>query len=105
MFERRILDLSIDEFFEIITPKIENFISITVEKVINDTDRKELRDRAVTVNELVKMKVVGARTRILSLLNKGYILRTKDGKIIYSSVQKYLTDKKAEDEKDTKGAK
>jgi len=93
MFEKRFLDLSVDEFFNIVEPKLKRFVDDTVEKAIKDTDRKELRDKVVTVNELVKMKVVGARTRILSLIKKGLIEQTTDNKIIYSSVLNYLKNK------------
>ncbi len=93
MYEKKIYDMSMDEFFKAFRPQFEKIISQAIKKTITETDKRDLRDREVTVNELVKMRVVGARTRILSLIRKGHIELTPSGKVQYKSVLNYLESK------------
>jgi len=94
MENKRIIDMTAQDLLEFIIPKIEEAVHYTINKSMTENVRKEMLGRVVSVNELVKMKIVGARDRVRALIKKGHIQLTSDGKINFDSVQKYIENAK-----------
>lgn len=65
-------------------------------RLIIDLDKKLSSPENVktySINELVKLSVIGKYTRIRSLINKGIIKSLPDGRILKSEVDNYLANK------------
>jgi len=89
MSDNRLIDLTIEEFIKHIEPTIERIVN----KALQDKHNYEMNDKVLTMNKLVKMKVIGGRQKILTLVKKGIIKQTADNLFSLKSVNEYINSK------------
>jgi len=88
MPDKMLVNVSLVELVDALMPVIEKIVS----QAINENSKQAVFNdqKVVTINQLVKLKTVGGRDRILKLLEQGFIERMPDGKISYPSVINYV---------------
>ena len=100
MEDKLLVNASIKDLLDAFRPEIEKIVSRAIQA--NSKEAVFSEQKVVTVNQLVKLKKVGGRKRILNLIADGSIELVPDGRISYPSVLDFVNTKKNEKEQNIK---
>jgi len=100
MENKRLIDMTSTELIELVRNEFKTAVDSAVNQIMNERTEREYMDSALSIHKLHKLKLVGGRDRIKSLIEQGILPLTADGRIAYSSVQKYIKSQADEKEKE-----
>lgn len=82
ILEKRVIDLTGRELLQLIDERLS--------QILDQRDKKSSLAKVYTINQLVKMDIIGGQMKIRSLIKNGLLQTTSDGKISEAELNNYL---------------
>ena len=90
----RLIDMTDLELIDSVSAAVDKVIASRMAETVERIKQSLNATKVYTINELVKLKLIGGRDKIKTLINNGSIHVTPDGRVTQLEIDKFLTTKK-----------